>query len=112
VLKSGSSIDLDVLCSYRTVGADDDALLPDDSYQFTYQIQDPNGITKGFTRKREMGTTTSNYTSDAVGQYLKPGENIIKISMTGIKSNITQSVITISVNIVTMDLSILFDDSP
>jgi hypothetical protein len=32
--------------------------------------------------------------------------------MTGIKSNITQSVITISVNIVTMDLSILFDDSP
>jgi len=120
ILKSGSSIDLDVMYSFRTVEVENEAEWYNENATVSIYIQDPNGITKSFTRSRTY-TAITDYHTDAIGSYLKSGTNIVLIKMSGegnkgagvAASGLKdKTVIQFSVNIVEMELSVLFDNSP
>lgn len=120
ILKSGSSIGLDVMYSFRTVEAENDTEWYNENATVSIYIQDPNGITKSFTRSRTY-TAITDYHTDAIGSYLKSGTNTVLIKMTGegnkgagvAASGLKdKTVIQFTVNIVEMELSVLFDDSP
>lgn len=121
ILKSGSSVDLDIESSYRTVLADNESEWYSENYAFTFYVTDINNISKSFTRKRQGGTAASVFNSDAIGSYLKSGENNIIVKMTGEgnkNANIASSGLTdvtvmeFTINVVEMELKILFDDTP
>jgi hypothetical protein len=120
-LKSGSSVDLDIESSYRTVLSDNESEWYSENYAFTFYVTDINNISKSFTRPRQGGTATSVFNSDAIGSYLKSGENNIIVKMTGEgnkNANIASSGLTdvtvmeFTINVVEMELKILFDDTP
>jgi len=120
ILKSGNSIDLDVMYSFRTVEVENEAEWYNENATVSIYIQDPNGITKSFTRSRTY-TAITDYHKDAIGSYLKSGTNTVLIKMSGegnkgagvAASGLKdKTVIQFTVNIVEMELSLLFDDSP
>lgn len=121
ILKQNTSVDLEIEQSYRTVQADNETEWYSENYAFTYYISDINNITKSFTHKRQGGTATSVFNSDAIGSYLKSGENHIMVKMTGEgnknantpSSGLTDvTVMEFTVNVVEMELQVIFEDTP
>jgi hypothetical protein len=82
ILKSGNSIDADIMYSFRTVEAENDMIIHNENASVSIYITDPNGTTKSFTRSR-TNTDYSDFYTDSLSAYLKSGVNVIYIIMSG-----------------------------